>query len=77
MNRKYTVLVAALLLAVMIVVSGIAEEDLPYVFERFYKGNDGQHGIGLAIAKSVTESYHGKIHAYNENGAVFEASFPQ
>ena len=57
--------------------AGIAEEDLPYVFERFYKGNDGQHGIGLAIAKSVTESYHGKIHAYNENGAVFEAAFPQ
>ena len=57
--------------------AGIAEEDLPYVFERFYKGNDGQHGIGLAIAKSVTESYHGKIHAYNENGAVFEVTFPQ
>lgn len=56
---------------------GIAEEDLPHVFERFYKGTDGQHGIGLAIVKSVAESYHGTIGAYNDKGAVFEVSFPQ
>ncbi len=55
---------------------GIAEEDLPHVFERFYKGKDGKHGIGLAIAHSVAESYHGTLRAWNEDGAVFEAVFP-
>ena len=55
---------------------GIAEEDLPHVFERFYKGKGGKHGIGLAIARSVAEAYHGTLSARNENGAVFEAVFP-
>ena len=54
---------------------GVAEEDLPHVFERFYKGKDGKHGIGLAIAQSVAEAYHGTLTARNENGAVFEAVF--
>jgi Signal transduction histidine kinase len=54
---------------------GIAEEDLPHVFERFYKGKDGKHGIGLAIAQSVAEAYQGTLTARNENGAVFEAAF--
>ncbi len=56
--------------------SGIAEEDLPHIFERFYKGKDGKHGIGLAIARSVAEAYHGSLRAWNEHGAVFEAVFP-
>ena len=55
---------------------GIRPEDLPHVFERFYKGNDGKHGIGLAIAHSVAEAYGGIINARNENGAVFEVTFP-
>ena len=55
---------------------GIAEEDLPHVFERFYRGKDGKHGIGLAIAQSVAQAYHGTLRARNENGAVFEAVFP-
>lgn len=55
---------------------GIAPEDLPYVFERFYKGKGGKHGIGLAIAKSVAETYHGTLRVWNNGGAVFEAVFP-
>lgn len=55
---------------------GISPEDLPHVFERFYKGKGGRHGIGLAIAQSVTESCHGTITARNEGGAVFEVAFP-
>jgi len=54
---------------------GIGSEDLPHVFERFYKGKDGKHGIGLAIARSVAEAYHGTLTARNNNGAVFEAIF--
>ena len=56
---------------------GISEEDLPHVFERFYKGAGGKHGIGLAIAQSVTEHYNGSLRAYNEDGAVFEVRFPK
>ena len=55
---------------------GVAEEDLPHVFERFYKGAGGKHGIGLAIARSVAGTYHGELSARNEGGAVFEARFP-
>lgn len=55
---------------------GVAEEDLPHVFERFYKGKGGKHGIGLAIAQSVAEAYHGTLRVENENGAVFTATFP-
>ena len=55
--------------------SGIAENDLPHVFERFYKGEGGKYGIGLAIAKSVAEAYHGRLEAHNAGGAVFAAVF--
>lgn len=58
---------------------GIKEEDLPHIFERFYrsigkkkKGN----GIGLALCKEIIEKHHGHIHAYNDDGAVFEISIP-
>ncbi len=55
---------------------GIAAEDLPHIFERFYKGKDGKHGIGLAIAESVVRAYGGELTARSENGAVFEVTFP-
>ena len=55
---------------------GIAGEDLPYIFERFYKGKNGKHGIGLAIAKAIVENYQGTITAQSDNGAVFEVRFP-
>lgn len=41
--------------------SGISAEDLPHIFERFYKGSYGKHGIGLSIVKSVVELHNGKI----------------
>ncbi len=55
---------------------GISEEDLPHIFERFYRGKDGKHGIGLAIARSVAENWHGTLTAHNVDGAVFEVRFP-
>ena len=30
---------------------GIAEEDLPHIFDRFYMGRSGKSGIGLALTK--------------------------
>lgn len=55
---------------------GIASEDLPYIFDRFYKGKSGNFGLGLSIAKSALEFMGGSITAYNKTGAVFEIRLP-
>ncbi len=55
---------------------GIPQNDIPFIFDRFYKGKNGNFGLGLAIAKSAAELLNGRIKAYNqEQGAVFEISF--
>ena len=47
--------------------SGIAEEDLAFVFDRFYRGAQGQRmapegsGLGLPLAKSIAEGHGGEI----------------
>ncbi|MDN4523325.1 sensor histidine kinase [Fictibacillus fluitans] len=48
------------------------------VFERFYKGNNGGTGIGLAISKVIIEAHGGTVSAQNTNtrGAVFILSLP-
>lgn len=45
----------------------IAEDELPHIFERFFKGAGGQSGIGLSIVKSVVEKLGGTVSA--ETGA--------
>ena len=56
---------------------GIAEEDLPHIFDRFYMGKSGKSGIGLALTKEIVHLHRGTIRAYNgDSGAVFEISFP-
>ena len=57
--------------------AGFAPEDLPRLFERFYRGRraaDGGIGIGLALARSIIELQNGTISAYNlpNGGACFE-----
>lgn len=47
---------------------GIPEKDLPFVFERFYKGKDGGLGLGLTIVKELIESHGGRIEARSEYG---------
>ncbi len=55
---------------------GIDEGELNHLFERFYRPDTsrnrttGGHGIGLSIAKAVTEAHRGKIHARNEGEQV-------
>ena len=56
---------------------GIAEADLPHIFDRFYMGRSGKSGIGLALTKEIVHLHRGTIRAYNgETGAVFEISIP-
>ena len=56
---------------------GIAEGDLPHIFERFYMGKSGKSGIGLALTKEIIHVHKGTIRAYNgDTGAVFEISIP-
>lgn len=51
---------------------GIAEEDLPHIFEKFYRGTDSGgtigSGLGLALVRSVARSHHGKVWAENRDG---------
>lgn len=59
---------------------GIAEEDLPHLFERFYKGKNSSResiGIGLALARMIVTSQNGTIKAENikDGGSMFTIRF--
>ncbi|HKO28555.1 MAG TPA: HAMP domain-containing sensor histidine kinase [Solirubrobacteraceae bacterium] len=62
--------------------TGIAEADLPYVFDRFYRGENSRHrqgsGLGLAIVRQVAGQHGGSIDAANapDGGAVFTLRLP-
>ena len=56
---------------------GIAEADLPHIFDRFYMGKSGKSGIGLALTKEIIHMHKGTIRARNvDTGAVFEITLP-
>ena len=59
---------------------GFDEEDIPHIFERFYKGKNASPssiGIGLALAKTIIHQQNGTIQASNnpEGGACFSIRF--
>jgi two-component system sensor histidine kinase BaeS len=64
--------------------SGIAPEDLPFVFERSFRGDkareqqNGETGLGLAIAKSLVEAQGGRIEvdSHPGQGTTFSIRFP-
>lgn len=60
--------------------SGITKEDLPHIFERFYKGknsSDDSVGIGLSLAKTIIEKQGGYISVSSElnKGSEFVIKF--
>jgi len=64
---------------------GISPEDLPHVFERFYKGeksrnrSSGGAGLGLAIVKGIVDAHNGDIHVESElgKGTIFKVFLPK
>jgi two-component system, OmpR family, sensor histidine kinase MprB len=62
---------------------GIPEEEVPFVFDRFYRGDGarGRHGsgLGLAIVRQVAESHGGAVgaEAAEGGGARFRLALPQ
>ena len=62
--------------------TGIPKDDLPHVFERFYKADkartEGSSGLGLAIAKHIVQVHGGNIWAQSEEGkgSTFGFSLP-
>ncbi len=60
---------------------GIPEEDLPYVFDRFYKSDKSRSldkvgvGLGLYIVKTILEAQHQKIEVKSAYGENCEFSF--
>ncbi|MEC3995384.1 ATP-binding protein [Actinacidiphila sp. DG2A-62] len=64
--------------------SGIAPEDLPYVFDRFWRAeksrsrSTGGSGLGLAIARKLTEAHGGTLTVASTpaRGTVFTVRLP-
>lgn len=60
--------------------NGFLEEDIPHLFERFYRGKKKDYngvGIGLALSKEIIEQHHGLIKARNQQGACIDISIPK
>lgn len=58
---------------------GFDPKELQNIFNRFFKGKGGKHGLGLAITKSIIEKHNGIVSAENnvEGGACFRISLPE
>lgn len=64
---------------------GISKEDLPYIFDPFYRAHQEEKiegsGLGLAVVKSIVEAHGGKVWVKNKkgpsSGAVFSFIIPK
>lgn len=65
--------------------SGIPQDELPYIFERFYRADKsrnrltGGSGIGLTIVKSIVQAHGGDIEVQSEleKGSIFTVILPK
>lgn len=64
---------------------GIKKDELPYIFDRFYRADSSRtkqgvsgYGLGLAIAKSIADAHHGDIAVVSKvgKGSTFTLSLP-
>jgi signal transduction histidine kinase len=61
---------------------GIGPEDLPHIFEGFYRGQSGKafagHGIGLAVSRQIVDAHDGFINVDSEmgKGTTFVVGLP-
>ncbi len=57
---------------------GIPGEDLPHIFERFYKGKNGGLGLGLAIVQELVTAHGGTVSVRSsaDSGTSFRVMFP-
>ena len=63
---------------------GITTEDIPHIFERFYRADRarsherGGSGLGLAIVQSIVQQYHGSIEVVSTpgKGSTFTLKLP-
>jgi two-component system phosphate regulon sensor histidine kinase PhoR len=61
---------------------GISEQDLPRVFEKFFRAREHQHhvgtGLGLAIVRSIVDRHHGRVWAESKanQGSTFSVALP-
>jgi two-component system sensor histidine kinase MprB len=62
--------------------TGVVEADLPFVFDRFFRGTNSRgrqgSGLGLAIVRQVAIQHGGSVSAANapDGGAIFSISLP-
>src|SRR4029434_6281869 len=64
---------------------GIAPEDLPHIFDRFYRADksrarsEGRSGLGLAISKAVVDAHGGTLEVSSQPGAgtIFTVRLPK
>lgn len=61
---------------------GIPDVDIPFIFDKFYRGKSNEHivgsGLGLALVKSIAQAHEGQLWAENQSsgGAVFYLQLP-
>ncbi len=58
---------------------GIAEEELPHIFERFYKGKNGGLGLGLSIVHELVAAHGGTVSVRSsaDSGTAFRVTLPR
>jgi signal transduction histidine kinase len=59
--------------------NGIDDNDMPFIFEKFYRGNNSKEkqgtGLGLYIVKYMMEKMNGKVELENKNGLIVKLFF--